>query len=275
MGRYLKFEPSKKPIYDNPNEDYQYLFYKDKLLVKKNGEAFSVPKRKDIDELNIEIRYCQCLGAYEGTNCFCGEITDEIKTDYSLVDLRTFSQGICEDEFLLSAKALLLLDFVRNNQKCGICGSPMKMKSEDNDRAMVCVNCGNTVWPKTSPAIIVAVTKGDKLLLAHNRMFPEGVYSLIAGFVEMGETLEDCVRREIFEETGIKVHNIKYFGSQPWPFPNSLMIGFTAEYLEGDIKVDNDEIIDARWFSKEEIPGVYRKSISISSKLIEWFLNRD
>ena len=101
------------------------------------------------------------------------------------------------------------------------------------------------------------------------------MYSLIAGFVEMGETFEDCVKREVYEETGIKVHNIKYFGSQPWPFPNSMMIGFTADYLEGEIIVDNEEILDAKWFSKDEIPGVYRKSISISSKLIEWFLNRD
>lgn len=275
MEEYIKFEPSKKPIYDNHNEDCQYLFHRDKLLVKKGERGFVIPKRKEIEELNLQIRYAQCLGGYRGVNCYCGEILGDVKMDYSLVDLKTYSQGLCEEEFLVSAKALLLLDFVRNNQRCGICGSPMKMKSEDNDRAMICVNCGHTVWPKTSPAIIVAVTKEDKLLLAHNKMFPKGVYSLIAGFVEMGETLEDCVRREVFEETGIKVHNIKYFGSQPWPFPNSMMIGFTAEYLDGEIKVDNDEITDARWFSKDEIPGVYRKSISIGSKLIDWFLNKD
>lgn len=275
MKEYIKFEPSKKPLYENCNNDYHYLFYKDKLLVKKDEKGYSIPTRKDVEELNLEIKHCQCLGAYKGVNCYCGEILGDEKSNYSFVDLKTYSKDICEDDFLVSAKALLLLDFVRNNQRCGICGSPMKMKSEDNDRAMVCINCGNTVWPKTSPAIIVAVTKGDKLLLAHNKMFPKGMYSLIAGFVEMGETLEDCVKREVFEETGIMVHNIKYFGSQPWPFPNSLMIGFTAEYLDGEIKVDNYEIEDARWFSKEEIPKVFRRSISISTKLIEWFLNRD
>ncbi|NLK44737.1 MAG: NAD(+) diphosphatase [Tissierellia bacterium] len=275
LKEYIKFEPSKEPLYDDYNEDYQYLFHEDKLLVKRCDSGFSIPKRKEIDDLNLQIKYCQCLGAYRGVNCYCGEVLGDIKDDYSFIDLRAYSQGLGEDDFLVSAKALLLLDFVRNNQRCGICGSPTEMKKEDNDRAMVCVNCGHMVWPKTSPAIIVAVTKGDKLLLAHNKMFPKGRYSLIAGFVEMGETFEECVRREVFEEVGIKVHNIEYFGSQPWPFPNSMMIGFTAEYLEGEIKVDNEEIIDAKWFSKDEIPGVYKKSISISSRLIEWFLNRD
>lgn len=274
MERYIKFEPSKEPIYDEVN-DYMYLFNNDKLMVKIEDDRFSIPLKKDIEEFKLELNHLQCLGAYEGNNCYCAETKELLNEEsYDFIDLRTYSKGINEDHFLVSAKALLLLDFVRANQMCGVCGSPMIMKDGGNDRAIFCTVCDHMVWPKVAPAIIVAVTKGDKLLLAHNRMFPDGMYSVLAGFVEMGETFEDCVRREVFEETGIKVQNIKYFGSQPWPFPNSMMIGFTAEYLDGDIEVDNDEIVDAKWFEKDEIEGLYRKSISISSDLIGWFMNR-
>lgn len=270
---YIKFEPSKRPLYNNLNQDNMYLFKGDQLMVKKEEEKYVIPSKAALENSELEVRHLQCLGAYNGLNCFCGEVDSLIdEENYTFVDLRTYSRQLTEDTFLVSAKARLLLDYTRANEKCGVCGSPTMIKEEGEDRAIYCTNCDNIVWPKTAPAIIVAVTKGDKLLLAHNKMFPEGMYSVLAGFVEMGETFEDCVRREVLEETGIKVHNIKYFGSQPWPFPNSMMIGFTAEYLEGEINVDNDEITHAKWFSKEEIPGLYRKSISISTELIEWFL---
>ncbi len=273
--KYIKFEPSKRPLYNNLDQDNMYLFKGDKLMVKVEKEKYIIPSKEAVESSNIEVRHLQCLGAYNGLNCFCGEVDKLInEEDYSFVDLRTYSRQMTEDGFLVSAKARLLLDYNRANEKCGVCGSPTIVKEEGEDRAIYCTNCDNIVWPKTAPAIIVAVTKGDKLLLAHNKMFPEGIYSVVAGFVEMGETFEDCVRREVFEETGIKVHNIKYFGSQPWPFPNSMMIGFTAEYLGGEVKVDNEEITHAKWFTKEEIPGTYRKSISISTELIEWFLNK-
>lgn len=273
---YINFEPSKRPLYNNLNQDNMYLFKNDKLMVKVGEEKYIIPSKEELEDANIEVRHLQCLGAYNGLNCYCGEVVDLInEKDYVFVDLRTYSRHLTEENFLVSAKARLLLDHNRANEKCGVCGSPTAIKEEGEDRAIYCTNCDNVVWPKTAPAIIVAVTKEDKLLLAHNKMFPEGMYSVLAGFVEMGETFEDCVRREVFEETGIKVHNIKYFGSQPWPFPNSMMIGFTAEYLEGEIEVDKDEITHAKWFTKEEIPGIYRRSISISTQLIDWFLKRE
>lgn len=275
MEKYIQFIPSKEPISNGYNEDHMYLFKGDKLMVEIENDRFSIPSKKTIDEISPQLTHLQCLGAFDGNNCFCAEIEETLDEDaYDFIDLRTYSTQVDYDNFLVSSKALLLLDFARANQKCGICGSPMMMKEGGNDRAILCTNCDHMVWPKTAPAIIVAVTKGDKLLLAHNSMFPEGMYSVLAGFVEMGETFEQCVKREVFEETGIRVHNIEYFGSQPWPFPNSMMIGFTAEYLDGEIEVDNDEIVDARWFEKDEIPGKYKKSISISSELIEWFMNR-
>jgi len=127
------------------------------------------------------------------------------------------------------------------------------------------------MYPKISPAVIVAVTKGDKILLAQNTQSKTGYYSVLAGFVEPGENLEDCVRREIKEEAGIDLKNIQYFGSQPWPFPDSLMPGFTAEYAGGDLVLDKTELLDAKWFSADELPQVPSK-LSISRSLIDWFV---
>lgn len=274
VNNYINFEPSKIPLYNNLEKDMVYLFNDGKLLVKLENSKYVIPRKDVIEQSNININYLQSLGAYKGINCYSGEISKAPDyEDYKFVDLRTYSRETTEEDFFVSAKAILLNDYIKKNKRCGICGTPLKEK-EDDHKARYCPNCENTLWPQTSPAIIVAVTKGDTLLLAHNTMFPEGMYSIIAGFVELGENFEDCVKREVFEEIGIKVHNINYFGSQPWPFPNSMMIGFTAEYLEGNINVDNKEIIHADWFAKDEVLGKYRKSISISSKLIEWFLNR-
>jgi NAD+ diphosphatase len=122
-----------------------------------------------------------------------------------------------------------------------------------------------------SPAIIVAVVRGRTILLGHAARFPGAMYSVLAGFVEPGESLEDCVRREVKEETGVKVKDIRYFGSQPWPFPNSLMVGFTAEYAGGEITMDEKEIVDARWFTADSLPTIPDK-ISIARKLIDWFV---
>lgn len=273
MDDYLLFEPSVKPLFERNSKDYWFLFKDNKLMVCKERDNLTLPKWEDIYNLSVNLYNIQCMGAYCGHNCHCGEVIEEIHEDnIDFVDLRTLSKSVEENTYILATKAILLLNWFKLNQYCGICGSKMYKKDSESERAMVCSNCGNITWPRTSPAIIVAVTKGDKLLLAHNKQFTNGIYSIIAGFVEYGETFEECVKREVYEEVGIRVKNIKYFGSQPWPYPNSMMIGYTAEYAGGDIKVDGEEIIHADWYSKEEIPGKYRKSIGISSKLIGWFL---
>lgn len=273
MEDYILFQPSVKPLHREDNGDFLFLFKGSQLMVCKEKGNLFIPRRKDILDLNVSIYNIQCMGAYSGYNCHCGELVDQIDEKHiDFIDLRTLSKTVDSNIYLLATKANLLLNWLKLNQHCGKCGSKMYIKDSKFERAMVCSNCGNTTWPRTSPAIIVAVTKGDKLLLAHNRQFPDRRYSVIAGFVEYGETFEECVKREVYEEVGIKVNNIKYFGSQPWPFPNSMMIGFTADYLDGEIKVDGNEIAHADWFSKEEIPGMYKKSISIGSQLIEWFL---
>jgi NAD+ diphosphatase len=139
------------------------------------------------------------------------------------------------------------------------------------ERAKKCTACGFLSYPRLSPAVITAVFKDDTILLSHNAMFPGKWHSISAGFVEPGETLEDCVRREIREEVGIEVKNIKYFGSQPWPFPDSLMLGFTADWAGGDLVPDGVEITDAGWFTADTMPEIPPK-ISISREIIDWYL---
>jgi NAD+ diphosphatase len=139
--------------------------------------------------------------------------------------------------------------------------------------AKECLDCGFLNFPRISPAVIVLVERENRVLLARLKRFAEELYSVIAGFVEPGETLEETVQREIEEEVGIRVKNIRYFGSQPWPFPDSLMIGFTAEYESGEIRIDETEITDARWFEPDSLPTIPGK-ISIARKLIDWFVDK-
>ncbi len=161
----------------------------------------------------------------------------------------------------------------RTHRFCGQCGAPTE--DEPHERAKRCPACGLIGYPRLSPAIIIAVVRktdqGDRLLLARNHRFPTGRYSVIAGFVEPGETLEECAQREVCEEVGIRIRNVRYFGSQPWPFPNSLMIAFTAEYAGGEITLEESEIAEAGWFAAGALPDIPPR-MSISRRLIDWFV---
>jgi NAD+ diphosphatase len=144
---------------------------------------------------------------------------------------------------------------------------------KNTERAKECPQCGLLYFPRLAPAIIVLVQRGDQLLLARSRHFMEGMYSVLAGFVEPGESLEEAVAREVREEVGIEVKDVHYFASQPWPFPHSLMIGFTATYAGGEISLNDDEIENASWFKVDNLPRIPGK-ISIARKLIDWFIEK-
>lgn len=268
MDRYIDFKPGKDSESNRDLEGKYYIFNGDKLVLTDKGLLLD----KDLEEVKTSLENLQYLGERQGINYYSGEIIG--RHNYIERDFRDYIESIDEWEFYIASKARLLLNYYRDNKNCGRCGEKTYIKEEGNDRAIVCPSCNHMVWPKTAPAIIVAITKGDQLLLAHNNNFKKGFYSVLAGFVEMGETFEDCVRREVMEEVGIKVRNIKYFGSQPWAFPNSMMVAFTAEYSDGEIEIDEDEIAHADWFSKEEVRSMYKESVSIGSKLIKWFLEK-
>ncbi|MBN8215676.1 MAG: NAD(+) diphosphatase [Spirochaetes bacterium] len=172
---------------------------------------------------------------------------------------------------LCSARQLLFWE--GRSRFCGHCGS--RTVDSETERARKCPDCGLVAYPSQAPAVIVSVVQGERLLLAHNKNFRPGLYSLVAGFVDPGESLEQCVVREVAEETGIRVDEVRYLASQPWPFPNSLMVGFTAQHTGGEIKVDGIEIEHAAWFSRDALPDIPSHG-TIARRLIDtWLASED
>lgn len=176
--------------------------------------------------------------------------------------------------FLMVAKARQFAHMLSSQKFCSVCGSLNEL--HDQEGAMQCTNCHAIFYPRISPCVIMAVKKDDKLLMGcHKRHEGNNMYTVLAGYVEIGESLEECVAREVFEESGITIKNIKYFASQPWPFPSQLMVAFTAEYAGGEIQVDPEELVDAKWFSKDEIPNTIPPKGTVARALIESALQLD
>jgi NAD+ diphosphatase len=224
-----------------------------------------------LSDLQLTPIRTQYLGIFEGLPCHSAEIPPETKAPEGLTftDLRPLYFGIAEDIFLLAGRALQMMAWDQTHQFCGRCGQ--KTETVDGEMAKICPACKFMSYPRISPAVIVAVLKGDKILLTRYAAFRGNMRTIIAGFLEPGETLEECVRREVLEEVGLKVKNIRYFGNQPWPFPNSLMIGFTAEWESGEIKVDGKEIAEGDWYRAGNTPDIPPK-MSISREIIDWFI---
>ena len=170
--------------------------------------------------------------------------------------------------YLKAGKCQELLYWNHNTQYCGVCGSPMVFHTSISKR---CTKCGNEVWPQLATAIIVLISHGDKLLLVHARNFKSDFYGLVAGFVETGETLEEAVIREVMEETSIVIKNIRYYASQPWPYPCGLMVGFYADYDSGELKLQRSELTCGGWFEKDNLPTIPEK-LSLARILIDHWL---
>ncbi|RJR33028.1 MAG: NAD(+) diphosphatase [Desulfobacteraceae bacterium] len=266
----MGFVASIRPAGRVKGPSWCFAFSGQKIVVEKRNERISLPLSHDPHSFGLDSPPIY-LGALNGVDCLAGEITEgrELPETMTLVGLRQLFLSVEEDLYLVAGRAFQLVEFERNHRFCGKCGAPNQDKP--NERAKICPNCGIAVFPRMSPAIIVAIRNKGRILLARAPRFPEGMYSVIAGFVEPGESLEQCVQREVREEVGIEVTGIRYFGSQSWPFPNSLMVAFTAEYAEGEIRVDQEEIEDAGWFTPETLPRIPDR-ISISRKLIDAFL---
>lgn len=210
------------------------------------------------------------FGILNGMPCCCGTRVDPLpESRLTRVNLRDFYQSGDEDLRLAIACGRFVADVHTNNHFCGRCGTVTQIMKKEHGRT--CPACGLRAYPRISPAVIMGVTRGDEILLARGTRFPKRqMFSVLAGFTSPGETLEASVAREVYEETHIRVTNIRYVKSQPWPFPDSLMIGFMADYKSGQIKIDPGEIIEAGWFKAYRlpiIPGPY----SLSGQLIRQF----
>ena len=266
----MSFVISLNPATGNTGEDLWFIFRGDELLVRPTEISPEVPDSQDITGLDQNIISSHYLGTLNGLNCYTAEVDGNAAgpNGMSFQELRPLL-GLLDEEFFSAAgRAFQIIHWERTHQFCGRCGGRTRLKA--GERARECPNCGLVIYPEISPAIIVAVVRGAEILLARSHRFRNAFYSVLAGFVEPGETFEEAVRREVREEVGIELKNIRYFGSQPWPFPNSLMVGFMADYESGEIRIDESEIVDAGWFASNNLPVLPRVG-TIARRLIDFF----
>lgn len=226
-------------------------------------EAGKLPKGSAI-ELDLPFEQAVCIGDYNNKPVFWlnDELVSQTFTYTNLRDLLSYSQA----DFFLFSKAIQYGFMAREFRFCPQCGGRTQLNH--NQIAMQCTDCRKLHYPRIFPSIIVAVRRDGKILLAQHQRHKGGLFTVLAGFVETGETLEMAVSREVLEETGIKIKNIRYVGSQPWAFPSSLMMGYMADYESGEIKVDRNELIKADWYDKYSLPELAPKG-TIARALIE------
>ncbi len=258
-------------------QNLHFIFINNNLLVRKKSDwnvgLSALPSIPDSLEIHMEERQSLVFSSDYGEHYLLDihhiEFEDD---DHELLTLRELLMTMPPNDFQYVAQAWQYALFLRTHRYCGRCGSEMRKVSWE--MAMHCDKCGHRVYPRVSPCIIVAIHDNERILLAQGvRQKGAGFYSTLAGFVESAESLEQAVHREVHEEVGVRLKNIDYFGSQPWPFPHSLMVGYIAEYAGGDIVIDNKEIIDAQWFEIDNLPTIPPK-VSIAGHLIEETLRR-
>lgn len=245
------------------------IFVAEKLLANK---AQPTPIEAHWETLTFAHAYQEQIvqiGALNGKPCYLIDMGNErvAEVDFQAVSLRTLLHHSEAELFEVAARAWQVMLFLRTHRFCGQCGSTMQ--SIDWEMAVQCSRCHHRCYPRISPCIIVSIKYQDKILLAQGKPQRErNMFSTLAGFVESGETLEQAVHREVFEEVGIQIKNLRYFASQPWPFPHSLMVGFLADFASGEIKVDGQEILEAYWFNFDQLPSI-PPVFSIAGKLIK------
>lgn len=255
-------------------EAYWLVFSGERIVSNTDTPQFV---RSTADQLEFAQAYLDQtvqIGEHEGLPCIAVDMQSErIDSDkLTTHSLRSFFLHNQAEMFNIVARAWQIVVFRRTHQFCGRCGD--RMQQVGWEMAMHCHQCGHRCYPRISPCVIVAIRKGNKLLLAQGPSQKERkMWSILAGFVESGESLEQATHREVYEEVGIKIKNLEYFGSQPWPFPHSLMVGYLAEYEEGDITVDGKEIHEAYWCDIDDLPFV-PPNLSIAGRLIEETVRR-
>jgi NAD+ diphosphatase len=247
-----------------------FIFQNDSLLLLKKDNTLP----GDIEPACMGQPFLRCfsLGRFNNIDYYTAEISQEISISDTL-HARPLRQALSffnNDDYGLVVKAYSVINWDKNHRFCSRCG--LLTVQQPNAFERLCTSCGLSFFPRISPSIIVLIKRDDHLLMARSPHFPLGVYGLIAGFVDVGESLEEAVHREVKEEVGLKIKNLVYWGSQPWPFPDSLMLAFTADYASGEIVMDKDEIEDAGWYKYNNLPGLPSVSLSISMQLIEDFI---
>ena len=249
--------------------NYWFVFCKDDLLLERQADGtWNVPFQEEppvplkpwttVHDITPPL-HSEAVKTYRVEQ----PVTD--MAGYEMIGLRKSYQLLPYDTYLKAGKCAEILYWDSNTKFCGVCGGPMRLHTNISKR---CTCCGKEVWPQLATAVICLVRRGDEALLVHARNFKSDFYGLVAGFVETGETLEEAVEREVLEETGIRIRNIRYFASQPWPYPCGLMVGFYADYVEGEIHLQHSELSRGGWFKADALPNIPEK-LSIARRLID------
>ena len=275
-----------------------FVFYKGQLLLQQQGDTLQVPEGNEppvsvpdghqVHEVTmndgIKVKTFELNAVNEIAGQACNEEPKELLPlarggvceanrgvcQFNLIGLRDSFNYIPLKDYLCGGKAAQILYWDKHSRFCPTCGVPTVQETPIMKK---CPQCGLEMYPPIATAIIVLIQKGDEILLVHNRAFKRDYYGLVAGFLEAGESLEECVHREVMEETGLTIKNLQYFGSQTWPYPSGLMVGFTAEYESGTIKLQEDELTAGAFYNRENLPHIPQK-MSIARKLIDWWLEQ-
>jgi NAD+ diphosphatase len=245
----------------------------DMVVLGPADESPRIPRWDDLYAWNIRVIRYQYLGLLSGEPCWSVELEPEalVPEVARLSGLRTLYDGLLESHYAIAGRAAQIVAWDRDHQHCGRCGRPTERVPGERGRR--CASCDLTAYPRVSPAIIVLIERDERILLARGRAFAPRRFGIIAGFVEPGESLEDAVRREVSEEVGIELGAIDYFGSQPWPFPHGIMIGFRASHLNGEITLGDGELVEAGWYGCDDLPEIPAK-LSIARRLIDAWAGR-
>jgi NAD+ diphosphatase len=254
----------------NSSNAYGFIFQNDRLIIQTANDN---PLLFSHDLQEHFLRYFE-IGNFNTFTCYCAELNSDFVLPQQLqsIPLRRAFEVLSLDWYGAAVKAYSVIHWDKNHQYCGACSHETIHNPGAFERQ--CPECGLIVYPRISPSVVVLIHKDENILMARSPHFPPGAYGLIAGFVEPGENLEEAVHREVLEETNIRIKNLRYFSSQPWPFPDSLMVGFIAEHASGKLKIDPKEIEAAGWYPYDNLPGRPSTRISLSSKLLDYFIHQ-
>ena len=267
------FQPALLPVGEADAPNWWFVFAGGDLLVRPRPDGVELPAASIWPFAKLPTMRRIYLGSLRGQACHAAEVepTAAPPPGMRFESLRALWTRLDEALLGVASHALQLIEWDRTHQFCGRCGTPTQRRAEE--RARHCAVCGLTAYPRLSPVVMARVVRDGQILLARAPRFAPGVYSVLAGFVEAGETLEQALRREVAEEVGIQIRNPRYVASQSWPFPHSLMIAFTAEYAAGELQVDGRELLDAGWFAPDALPGL-PSPMSMAWRLIQDFVVR-
>lgn len=250
------------------NVIHHYVVADEKFLCAAEGSLVLLSEA-DLHNLSVNLIAKHFVKKHNDMSVYVTCVHHQNVQGYQWVSLRNLLEQLSEDDFQAAGRALQVLRWHFDHQFCGRCGNPTVQHSQD--LAKSCVHCAIDFYPRLSPCIITLITRGDECLLAWHRRSKDEKYSCLAGFIEMGESPEQTLEREVMEEVGLRVSNIRYFTSQPWPFPGQLMLGYFADYAGGDIELDQHEIRSAHWFRYNQLPRI-PPATTISGRLIQAFV---